>query len=123
MRHMDQDAATLSSTLPDRLTRSFAGTDGHVNRVHDALNARLPRLWWPLDVPKTWNRLGAAEHALYAAHATIGLSIVVGLTRPRVRRHAGAITVVAAVVSWAMFTGAWDRRADSQAESSARRTL
>ena len=118
---MDQDAATLPPTLPDRLTRRFEGADEQVNRVHDALNTRLPRLWWPLDVPQSSRRLGAAEHALYAVHATVGLAIVVGLTRSRARRHAGVLTVVAGVVSWAIFTGAWDRRADTQAESSDRR--
>jgi hypothetical protein len=118
---MDQDAATHSTTLPNRLSQRFAGFDDRVNRVHDDLNMRLPRLWWPLTVPQTRQRLGTAEHVLYAVHATIGATVVAGLTPARFRRRAGAITLVAGVVSWAIFSGAWDRRADAQAESSDRR--
>ncbi len=121
MRHMDQDAATHSTTLPDRLSRRLGGFDERVNRVHDGLNERLPRLWWPLDVPLPRQRLGSAEHALYVLHASIGVTVALCLTPQRHRRYVGAITVVAGVASWALFSGAWDRRAEAQAESSDRR--
>ena len=121
MRHMDQDAATHTTTLPDRLSRRLESFDEHVNRVHDDLNLRLPRLWWPLEVPQQQQRLGTAEHALYVLHATVGATVAFGLTPRRYRRRVGTMIVVAGFVSWAIFSGAWDRRADAQAESSDRR--
>ena len=83
MRHMDQDAATHTTTLPDRLSRRLESFDEHVNRVHDDLNLRLPRLWWPLEVPQQQQRLGTAEHALYVLHATVGATVALGFYRVR----------------------------------------
>ncbi len=110
--------APPSRTLADRLTGPVSSADDGVNAVHDALNRAVPRLWWPLSVPPAERRLGAAEHALYAAHAGIGIGVacLVGSRRGRLAALGG----LAAVGSWALFTGAWDRRAD-QADSCERR--
>ncbi|MGI9186598.1 MAG: hypothetical protein ACR2J9_03595 [Gaiellales bacterium] len=107
-------------TLADRLTEPLSALDDGTNDVHDALNRMVPWLWWPLAVPSRFHRLSGREHALYAAHAGIGIGVacVVGSWRGRT----AALGVIAAATSWALFTGAWDRRAD-QADSCERRTL
>ena len=110
MEGVDGDAPH-GPDLAERLSAPLAGADDRVNAVHDRLNAAVPWLWTPLDVPRTETRLGPAHHALYAVHAAIGIALL-----PR-RRTVG---VVLAVASWAVFTGAWNRRAD-QAASAARR--
>ena len=108
------------STLADRLTEPLAGNDDKVNAVHDALNAALPRLWWPLRVPSTDARLAAPHHVLYAVHAGIGLAALALITPRRSRAVVLVAGVALAGASWAGFTGAWDRRAD-QADSCERR--
>ena len=110
MGGVDEDAPP-GPDLAERLSAPLAGLDGRVNAVHDRLNAAVPWLWTPLAVPAPDERLGPAHHALYAAHAAVGLALL------RRRRTVG---VVLAVASWAVFTGAWNRRAD-QAASAARR--
>jgi len=111
MRLMQDDAPSTAS-LADRCSRSLRPWDPRVNAVHDDLNAALPRLWWPLSVPSRDDRLGAAEHALYAVHAAVGIGLAAALTR---RRGVASGGVLLAVLSWAVFSGAWDRRADAQA--------
>ena len=117
MRPMD-GVAPPSRTVADRLTARVAGLDHGTNAVHDALNRAVPWLWWPLSVPSSDARLTAREHALYAVHAGVGIgaACLLGSRRGRI----AAIGGVAAVASWAVFTGAWDRRAD-QADSCERR--
>jgi len=110
--------APLSRTLADRLTERVSALDDGTNAVHDALNRAVPWLWWPLAVPPADRRLAAGEHALYAVHAGIGIGAACLLGSRRGRMV--AIGGVAAVASWALFTGAWDRRAD-QADSCERR--
>jgi hypothetical protein len=106
---MHGDAPT-SRTVADRLTERVSALDHGTNAVHDALNRAVPSLWWPLAVPSAANRLTAREHALYAVHAGIGITAacLVGSRRGRIVAVGGA----AALASWALFTGAWDRRAD-----------
>lgn len=110
MGDVDGDAPP-GPDLAERLSAPLAGADDAVNAVHDRLNAAVPWLWTPLAVPRPEQRLGPSHHALYAAHAALGLALL------RRRRTFG---VVLAVASWAVFTGAWNRRAD-QAASAARR--
>ena len=105
------EGAPPGPDLAERLTAPLAGADDAVNALHDRLNAAVPWLWTPLAVPRTDERLGPAHHALYAAHAAAGLVVL--------RRRRG-VGVVLALASWAVFTGAWNRRAD-QAASAARR--
>jgi RsiW-degrading membrane proteinase PrsW (M82 family) len=105
-------------TVADRLTERLSGLDHGTNGVHDALNRAVPWLWWPLTVPAEDQRLTAREHALYAVHAGLGIGVA-GLLGSR-RGRIVAIGGIAAVASWALFTGAWDRRAD-QADSWERR--
>lgn len=104
--------APLPPTTADRLTGALAPLDDAVNAVHDDLNARVPWLWWPLEAPGPDERLDAPRHALYAVHAGLGLAMA-GLVAGR-RARPGALVVGAALglASWALFTGAWDRRAD-----------
>jgi hypothetical protein len=106
------DDAPLPRGAADRLTVPLASLDDPANALHDDLNARLPWLWWPLEVPEADARLGAPQHALYAVHAGLGLAAA-ALRVPR-RARPGAVAVGAALglASWALFTGAWDRRAD-----------
>lgn len=119
MRPMD-GVAPPGRTLADRLTEPLSALDDGTNDVHDALNRAVPWLWWPLTVPSPARRLGASEHALYAVHAGVGVGAAC-LLGPR-RGRIAALGAVAAVASWALFTGAWDRRAD-QAASCDRRAL
>ena len=119
MRHMT-GVAPPTRTVADRLTAGIAGLDHRTNTVHDALNRAVPWLWWPLTVPDADRRLAAREHALYAAHAGIGVAVAC-LLQSR-RRRTLMIGSAAAVISWAIFTGAWDRRAD-QSDSCDRRAL
>ena len=102
--------APPTRTVADRLTAGIAVLDHRTNTVHDALNRALPSLWWPLSVPATDRRLAAREHALYAVHAGIGIGVACLLHSHR--RQTLVIGGVAALASWAIFTGAWDRRAD-----------
>lgn len=106
-------------TLADRLTRTLTGADAVVNGVHDALNDRLGPLWWPLEPPEATRTLGRNEHALYAAHVAIALAVVRGLGG---RRQTLVGCALAGAIGWAVFTGAWDRRAYTSADSAARRS-
>jgi hypothetical protein len=116
---MNRDAPPSRSTA-DRLTEPVSALDHGTNTVHDALNDAVPWLWWPLTVPPAERRLGAREHALYAVHAGLGIAAA-GLVGRRRARNVGA-GVVVAFASWALFTGAWDRRADQSASSDRRAT-
>ncbi|MGI9117253.1 MAG: hypothetical protein ACR2JV_06425 [Gaiellales bacterium] len=116
---MDGDAPTHPSAAA-RLTARIALADDAVNGLHDRLNDLAPRLWWPLAVPSPSRRLGPAEHALYGVHAGVGIAVARLLVPRALRRPATVVGVSVAAVSWAVFTGAWDRRAD-QAASAARR--
>ncbi len=117
MRPMLADAPSTTS-LADRCSRRLAAHDARVNALHDDLNHRLPRLWWPLSVPDATQRLSGREHALYAVHAALGLGVALLVTRrPGPVASGGAILAAA---SWAVFSGAWDRRADAQATTDAR---
>jgi hypothetical protein len=81
-------SAVPGTTRAARLTAPLRPLDGAVNAVADACDRAVPWLWWPLDPPDRGTPHDARRHALYAAHwAVLG------------------------VVSWALFTGAWDRRA------------
>jgi hypothetical protein len=99
-----------------RATAPLAALDDAVNDVHDRLNRAVPWLWAPLDVPQSDRPLGRAEHALYAAHSAAAVALAVAFGRPR----AALVLTGAAIASWAVFTGAWNRRA-GQAASAARR--
>lgn len=102
--------------LADRLTRSLSRFDPSVNALHDGLNDRFAPLWWPLDPPEEDHPLAAPEHMLYAAH--VGLALLAAALSPMPqRRIIGAIAIVG-FASWAVFTGAWDRRAAAYAPSS-----
>jgi len=120
MSPMNGDAPP-SPTLADQLTKRFATLDHSTNAVHDALNRAVPWLWWPLTVPGTDRRLAAREHALYAVHAGLGIGLACALSPARSRSIAVA-GGVAALASWAIFTGAWDRRADQAASCERRAT-
>ena len=119
MGAVDDDAPPRPSPA-SACTMPLAAADDAVNALHDRLNAALPRLWWPLSVPSADRRLGLAEHALYAAHAGAGIVLASAVAPRRLRPPLVAVGVVAAFASWALFTGAWDRRADQPA-SAARR--
>lgn len=106
------DDAPLPRTAADRLTWPLAPLDDPVNALHDDLNGRLPWLWWPLEAPAADARLGAPEHALYAVHAGLGLAVAALVAPRRARPAALAVGLALGVASWALFTGAWDRRAD-----------
>lgn len=106
-----RDAAP-APTLADRLSGPVAGLDEPVNAVHDDLNRRLPWLWWPLTGPAPDERMDGPRHALYAAHAGLGVALAAALAGRRGRATALVGGVTVAAVSWALFTGAWDRRAD-----------
>jgi hypothetical protein len=106
-------------TLASRLTGPLAVADTRVNDLHDVLNARAGALWWPLSPPPPDRTLGPPEHAMYAAHMVIALGAlrVVGAGR---RTSLGLL--LAGAVGWAVFTGAWDRRAYGAAGSVLRRS-
>lgn len=112
MGAMDDDAP-LAPTTADRLSRAAAPFDDAVNALHDDLNGRLPWLWWPLTAPSADARLDGPRHALYGAHAAIGLAAAGLLTGRRARPAVVLLGGVLAAASWALFTGAWDRRADA----------
>ena len=116
---MDEDAPPPPG-LAERLTAPLAGADDAVNGLHDALNAAVPWLWRPLDVPAPAEPLGAPHDALYAVHAAVGLGVLLLLAPRRMRGAAAVGGAVLALGSWAVFTGAWNRRA-GQAASAARR--
>lgn len=76
----------------------------HANlALQDAINAAVPWLWWPLEVPAVERPMPPGAHALYVVHAWV-IARTIGLPR-------GPGWTVATVASWAIFTGAWDRRA------------
>ena len=105
---------TAPRTLPDRLSRRLAARDGPVNGLHDLLNRRLAWLWWPLDPPRADDRLTRREHALLVVHAAglVGATAAVVQPDRRARMVVGGIALAA--VTWLVFGGAWDRRADAQ---------
>lgn len=110
-------AAPDERDLAALATAFLAPADDVVNGVHDRLNGAVPWLWAPLDVPAVDERLAGSQHALYAVHSGVAIALALALGR---RGTALALTG-AAIASWAVFTGAWNRRAD-QAASAARRT-
>jgi hypothetical protein len=78
-------------------------------------------LWWPLEVPDPRRPLAAPAHAHFAAHAAVGFLAGELLARRgpvpsagRARAAERAISVVATFAIWAIFTGAWDRRANGR---------
>lgn len=108
---MDRDAPSPPS-LADRLSGAVAAWDPAVNALHDRLNEAIPWLWRPLDVPAADRRLAPPEHALYGAHAAIGLGLAAAVLPRPLRRPVLVAGALVAAGSWAVFTGAWDRRAD-----------
>lgn len=102
-------------SFADRLTRSLGRFDPPVNAIHDGLNDRFAPLWWPLEPPEEDRPLAAPEHALYAAH--VGLALVAVALSPVPRRRIIGAIAIAGFASWAVFTGAWDRRAATYASS------
>ena len=112
MRVVLHDPPPLFRSLADRCSSALAEFDAPVNRLHDSLNRSFPRLWWPLVPPAADRRLAGAEHGLYVVHAALGLGVVflAGGRRSRPLVVVGGTAVAA--VSWAVFSGAWDRRAD-----------
>lgn len=120
MEAMHGDAPPPPSAAA-RLTGPLAEADEAVNALHDRLNEAAPGLWWPLRAPAADRRLGRPEHALYATHAGLGLAVAAALAPRRLRVPVAVATAVLGAASWAIFTGAWDRRAD-QAASAARRS-
>ena len=107
-----QDDAPAPRSAADRLSAPLAPLDDPVNALHDDLNVRLPWLWWPLEAPAADARLGEPQHALYAAHAGLGLVAAALLAPRRARPAVVAVGAALALASWALFSGAWDRRAD-----------
>ncbi len=108
-------------SLASRLSGSLAVADAAVNDVHDRLNRAIPWLWTPLAVPSAAHRLGTAEHVLYGVHAGLGLGVAAAVLPSPLRRPALLVGALVAAGSWAVFTGAWDRRADgAQADDAAR---
>ncbi len=97
------------SALAVSFSRPLTPLDGSVNAVTDAMNATVPWLWWPLDVPPRDRVMPPGAHVLYVAHAAAGWVAARAVTgRP------GPVTAtVLAGVTWVLFTGAWDRRARS----------
>ncbi len=93
----------MPATLADRLSRPLAALDGPNLAVQDRLNDLVPWLWWPLGRPSPDAVMAPAAHALYAAHAWVIASVL------RIPRRPWSVAV--AVLSWAAFSGAWDRRA------------
>ena len=90
-------------TTADRLSRPLRRLDGPNLALQDRLNALVPWLWWPVGVPSADEPMRTGAHVLYAVHA---LAVARVLRVPR-RPWAAAV----AVASWALFSGAWDRRA------------
>jgi len=111
MGAMSRDAPP-SPSRADRLSAPLAGIDDPVNALHDDLNRRLPWLWWPLRVPAAGVRMDLPRHALYAVHAGGGVALAAAVIRGRSRTAVLVAGGVIAVASWALFSGAWDRRAD-----------
>jgi hypothetical protein len=109
--------ASPAPTLADRLSGHAAALDDPVNAAHDDLNRRVPWLWWPLTAPGPDERMDGPRHALYAAHAGLGIAFAAALAGRRGRSAALVGGVALAAVSWALFTGAWDRRADRLADA------
>ena len=103
-----------------RLTAALATHDDAVNGLHDALNDALPWLWTPLAPPRPDEPLAAPHHALYALHAGLGIGLVALAVRGRTRTAVAVGGALLGAASWAVFTGAWNRRA-AQAASAARR--
>lgn len=106
------DDAPDPRTAAERLTGPLAGLDDPVNALHDDLNARLPWLWWPLEPPAPGQRLRAPQHALYAVHAALGVGAAVLVAPRRARSGVLAAGAVLGLASWALFSGAWDRRSE-----------
>ena len=106
------DDAPGPRSAADRLSAPLAPLDDPVNALHDDLNVRLPWLWWPLEAPAPDRPLGAPQHALYAVHAGLGLAAAALLAPRGSRSGVLAAGAVLGLASWALFTGAWDRRAD-----------
>ena len=115
MARMDE-AAPPEADFAARATAPLTSADPVVNDLHDRLNAMLPWLWTPLDVPEAVVPLAGPHHALYAVHSAVPILVTLALGR----RRTAAVLTGAAIISWAVFTGAWNRRAGQEA-SAARR--
>lgn len=89
--------------LATRLSAPLARWDAPNLRLQDALNRALPWLWFPVGPPDPARRMTAGAHALYVVHA-----YVIARAARLPRRSAWALGTL---LSWAFFTGAWDRRA------------
>ncbi len=81
--------------------------DPPANAITDAMNAAVPWMWWPLDVPPRGQPFGTDAHVLYVVHALAGW---VGLRAAGVPPPAPA-AALAALAGWVVVTAAWDRRA------------
>lgn len=98
------------SAVATALSAPLAPLDERNLAFQDHLNASIPWLWWPLEVPAAGEPMPGGAHVLYLAHAWV---IARALRLPR----RGPWTL-ATLLSWALFTGAWDRRAARTAASS-----
>ena len=95
----------MPATLADRLSRPLAGLDGPNLALKDRLNELVPWLWWPVGRPAEDAPMRASAHVLYAVHAWAIARVL------RVPRRPWSVAVAA--LSWAAFSGAWDRRASA----------
>ena len=96
-------AHVAASALADRLSSPIARWDAANLRFQDRLNALAPWGWWPIGPPAPDTPMPASAHALYVAHA---YAVARVLRMPR-----GAVWAAGTLLSWAAFTGPWDRRA------------
>lgn len=102
-------------TRAARLSSHLRRFDAPINAAHDRLNTRFAGLWWPLSPPSPERSLGPSEHALYAVH--VGIATLAVLLLPVPRRPTIGLLALLGLGSWAVFTGAWDRRAFSYGTS------
>ena len=95
------------SALALLLSRPLAPLDEAVNAVTDALNDAIPWLWWPLAVPPRETIMSPGAHVLYVVHAVAGWAAA----RAAGLRLGPRLALAGGFAGWALFTGAWDRRA------------
>jgi hypothetical protein len=77
------------------------------NAITDWMNARVPWLWWPLDVPREDAPLPRGAHVLYAVHG----AVLWGAARAAGVRVGPRAALVLGAASWWWFTAAWNARA------------